>query len=103
MSAADSLATSETISDPIDDEALESGDDEVAIDAVEALDDELDDLLLTIGVSSGGVALHKPASAKAKSACTMSADGKQMATLGRATVKRSNRIRGSARGETDLV
>jgi hypothetical protein len=26
-----------------------------------------------------------------------------MATLGRATVKRSNRIRGSARGETDLV
>ncbi len=43
MSAADSLATSETIADPIDDEALESVDDEVAIDAVEALDDELDD------------------------------------------------------------
>ena len=43
MSAADSLATSETISDPVDDEALESVDDEVADDAVEALDDELDD------------------------------------------------------------
>jgi hypothetical protein len=43
LSAADSLATSETISDPVDDEALESVDDEVADDAVEALDDELDD------------------------------------------------------------
>ena len=43
MSAADSLATSEKISDPVDDEALESVDDEVADDAVEALDDELDD------------------------------------------------------------
>ena len=43
MSAADSLATSETISDPVDDEALESVDDEVAVDAVETLDDELDD------------------------------------------------------------
>ena len=43
MSAADSLATSEMISDPIDDEALESVDDDVALDAVEALDDELDD------------------------------------------------------------
>ncbi|MGA2495195.1 MAG: hypothetical protein ABSF67_20010 [Roseiarcus sp.] len=43
MSAADSLATSETISDPVDDEALESVDDEVAIDTVEALDEELDD------------------------------------------------------------
>jgi hypothetical protein len=43
LSAADSLATSEMISDPIDDEALESVDDDVALDAVEALDDELDD------------------------------------------------------------
>ena len=43
MSTAASLATSETISDPVDDEALESVDDEVALDAVEALDDELDD------------------------------------------------------------
>jgi hypothetical protein len=43
LSAADSLATSETISDPVDDEALESVDDEVAIDTVEALDEELDD------------------------------------------------------------
>jgi hypothetical protein len=43
LSAADSLATSETISDPVDDEALESVDDKVADDAVEALDDELDD------------------------------------------------------------
>jgi len=43
LSAADSLATSETICDPVDDEALESADDEVAVDAVDALDDELDD------------------------------------------------------------
>ena len=43
MSAADSLATSETISDPVDDEALESVDDEVAVDALETLDDELDE------------------------------------------------------------
>jgi len=43
LSAADSLATSETVSDAVDDEALEAVDDEVAIDAVEALDDELDD------------------------------------------------------------
>ena len=43
MSAADSLATSETISDPVEDEALDSADDEVAVDALEALDDELDD------------------------------------------------------------
>ena len=43
MSATDNLTTSDTISDPVDDEALESVDDEVAIDAVEALDDELDD------------------------------------------------------------
>ena len=42
MSAADSLATSETIADPVDDEALESV-DEVAVDALETLDDELDD------------------------------------------------------------
>ena len=42
MSAADSLATSETIADPVDDEALESVDD-VAVDALETLDDELDD------------------------------------------------------------
>jgi hypothetical protein len=40
LSAADNLATSETISDAVDDEALEAVDDEVA---VEALDDELDD------------------------------------------------------------
>jgi hypothetical protein len=40
------LATSETISAPVDDEALEAVDDEVAddaLDALEALDDELDD------------------------------------------------------------
>ncbi len=46
MSAADSLATSETISDPSDDEALELVDDDVALDAVDALDtldEELDD------------------------------------------------------------
>ena len=43
MSAADSLATSETISDPVDDEALELVDDEVAVDALETLDDELDE------------------------------------------------------------
>jgi hypothetical protein len=43
LSTAASLATSETISDPVDDEALESVDDGVALDAVEALDDELDD------------------------------------------------------------
>ena len=43
MSAADSLATSETISDAVDDEALEAVADEVAVDAVETLDDELDD------------------------------------------------------------
>ena len=42
MSAAVSLATSETFCDPVDDEALESV-DEVAVDALEALDDELDD------------------------------------------------------------
>ena len=42
MIAADSLATSETIADPVDDEALESVDD-VAVDALETLDDELDD------------------------------------------------------------
>jgi len=43
LSAADSLATSETISDPVDDEALESVDDEVAVDALETLDAELDE------------------------------------------------------------
>jgi hypothetical protein len=43
LSAADSLATSETISDTVDDEALEAVDDEAAVDAEEALDDELDD------------------------------------------------------------
>ena len=37
------MATSETISDAVDDEALEAVDDEVALDAVETLDDELDD------------------------------------------------------------
>ena len=36
------MATSETISDPVDDEALEAVDDDT-VDAVEALDDELDD------------------------------------------------------------
>ena len=37
------MATSETISAPVDDEALEAVDDEAADDALEALDDELDD------------------------------------------------------------
>ena len=43
MSTAASLATSETISDPVDDEALESVDDEVAVDALETLEAELDE------------------------------------------------------------
>ena len=43
MSAADSLATSEMISDAVDDEALEAVDDEVAMELLETLDDELDD------------------------------------------------------------
>jgi len=43
LSTAASLATSETISDPVDDEALESVDDEVALDALETLEAELDE------------------------------------------------------------
>lgn len=43
MSAADSLATSETKAESVDDEALEAVDDEFATEALETLDDELDD------------------------------------------------------------
>ena len=51
MSAADSLATSERNADPVDDESLESVDDEVADDALEALD-TLDDELVDSSAAS---------------------------------------------------
>ncbi len=55
---------------------------------------------LTIGVSIGDVELQSPASASAKSAWTMSPEGKQMATFGRAAFMLSNQVDVPAQRET---